>query len=66
MSRFTVLDDSQWALIERVIPSSNGRPGRPFRHDRRVIEGIIYQYWGTTPESVDSSSLRLGSSGLFS
>ena len=44
MSRFTVLDDSQWALIEPVIPSSNGRRGRPFRDDRRVIEGIIYRY----------------------
>jgi len=44
MSRFTVLDDQQWALIESVIPSSDGCRGRPFRDDRRVIEGIIYRY----------------------
>lgn len=44
MSRFTVLDDQQWALLKPVIPSSDGRQGRPFRDDRKVIEGIIYRY----------------------
>ncbi|WP_372430740.1 hypothetical protein [Lacisediminihabitans changchengi] len=27
-----------------MIPSSDGRQGRPFRDDRKVIEGIIYRY----------------------
>jgi len=27
-----------------LLPSSAGRVGRPFRDDRRVVEGIIYRY----------------------
>lgn len=27
-----------------MLPSSAGRAGRPFRDDRRVVEGIIYRY----------------------
>jgi transposase len=27
-----------------MLPSSAGRRGRPFRDDRRVVEGIIYRY----------------------
>lgn len=44
MSRSSVLSDSQWARIQPVLPSSAGRAGRPFRDDRRVVEGIIYRY----------------------
>lgn len=44
MSRSSVLTDSQWARIQPVLPSSAGRAGRPFRDDRRVVEGITYRY----------------------
>jgi transposase len=44
MSRSSVLSDAQWARIAPVLPSSAGRPGRKFRDDRRVVEGIIYRY----------------------
>jgi len=27
-----------------LLPSSEGRRGRPFRDDRRVVEGIIYRF----------------------
>lgn len=27
-----------------MLPSFAGRPGRPFRDDRRVVEGIIWRY----------------------
>lgn len=30
--------------IQPLLPSSAGRRGRPFRDDRRVVEGIIYRY----------------------
>lgn len=39
-----MLDDSEWATIAPLLPSSAGRRGRPFRDDRRVVEGIIYRY----------------------
>lgn len=44
MSRTALLTDAQWALIAPLLPSSAGRRGRPFRDDRRVVEGIIYRY----------------------
>ncbi|MFI2563748.1 transposase, partial [Paenarthrobacter sp. NPDC018779] len=44
MSRTSVLTDGQWARIQPLLPSSLGRRGRPFRDDRRVVEGIIYRY----------------------
>ncbi len=44
MSRDSVLTDAQWSRIQPLLPSSDGRRGRPFRDDRRVVEGIIYRY----------------------
>lgn len=44
MSRTSVLSDGQWSRIEPLLPSSDGRRGRPFRGHRQVIEGIIYRY----------------------
>lgn len=43
-SRFRVLTDHQWETIETLLPSSDGRRGRPFRNSRLVVEGIIYRY----------------------
>jgi len=44
MSRAAVLTDAQWARIEPLLPSSDGRRGRPFRDHRQVIEGIVFRY----------------------
>jgi transposase len=35
------LDDAQWAWIEPVLPTSNGR-GRPWRCHRTVVNGILW------------------------
>ena len=44
MSRFQVLSDGQWALIEELLPRPTGRRGRPFSDARLVVEGIVYRY----------------------
>jgi transposase len=31
MSRFQLLSDAQWALIEHLLPMRTGKRGRPFR-----------------------------------
>ncbi len=43
-SRFRVLTDHQWETIETLLPSSDGRRGRPFSNSRLIVEGIIYHY----------------------
>jgi transposase len=43
MSRKPVLTDAMWARIEPLLPSSDGRRGRPFRDHRQVIEGIVFR-----------------------
>ena len=43
-SRFRVLTDHQWETIETLLPSSDGRRGRPFCNSRIIVEGIIYRY----------------------
>lgn len=44
MSRFQLLSDEQWALIEDLLPMRTGRRGRPFSDARAMVEGIIYRY----------------------
>lgn len=44
MSRTAVLTDAQWERIASLVPSSEGRRGRPLRDRRQVVEGIIYRY----------------------
>jgi transposase len=39
-----VLTDAQWARISPLMPSSDGKQGKPFRDHRQVVEGIIYRY----------------------
>ncbi len=56
MTRDAVLSDQVWARIEPLLPSSEGRRGRPFRDSRQVVEGIVYRYragiaWRDLPES---------------
>ena len=50
-----MLDEAAWRRIEPLLPSSDGRRGRPFRDHRQVIEGIVYRLrtgvaWRDLPE----------------
>jgi transposase len=56
MSRERVLTDAQWARIESLMPSSDGRKSRPFRDHRQVVEGIVFRLrtgiaWRDLPSS---------------
>ena len=56
MSRFQLLSDSHWSLIEDLLPVRTGKKGRPFRDARQMVEGIIYRYrcgiaWRDVPEA---------------
>lgn len=44
MSRFEVLSDDQWLLIEDALPRPTGRKGRPFSDARMMVEAIVYRY----------------------
>ena len=44
VSRCEVVTDVQWELIDPLMPSSEGKRGRPFKDHRRVVEGMIYRY----------------------
>lgn len=55
MSRFQILSDAQWSLIEGMLPRPTGRKGRPFADARQMVEGIVYRYrtgiaWRDLPE----------------
>jgi len=40
MSRFQVLSDSQWLLIEDLLPVRTGKKGRPFRDARQMSKEL--------------------------
>ena len=44
VSRFQLLSDAQWVLIEDLLPVRSGKRGRPFSDARAMVEGIIYRY----------------------
>lgn len=44
MSRFQVLSDAQWSLIEDALPRATGRRGRPFADARTMVKAIVYRY----------------------
>ena len=53
------LTDAQWALIEPLMPSTNGKRSRPFRDHRPLVDGIIYRFrtgcpWRDVPERYGS------------
>ena len=55
MTRFQVLSDAQWSLLEEMLPRPTGRRGRPFADARLMVEGIVYRYrcgiaWRDLPE----------------
>lgn len=74
MSRTAVLSDQVWEQIEPLLPSSDGRRGRPFRPHRQVVEGIIYRYrtgilnramrWGGGFASGSCASATVGQLGV--
>ncbi len=43
MSRFELLSDVQWSLIEELLPRPTRRKGRPFVDARRMVEAIAYR-----------------------
>ena len=38
----TFLKESEWKIIQPLLPSQVGKKGRPRKDDRLVIEGIIW------------------------
>jgi len=55
MSRFQIMSDAQWSLIEGMLPRPTGRKGRHFADARLMVEGIVYRYrtgiaWRDLPE----------------
>ena len=55
MSRDALLSDTQWEILEPLLPAQRPVTGRPMRDHRQVIEGIIYRYrcgiaWRDLPE----------------
>ena len=42
-SRFTQFTNEQWERVDPLLPSNEGRKGRPFEDTRRVVEGIVYR-----------------------
>lgn len=49
MVRCGVISDELWAVVERVMPSSAGRRGRPWNDHRRTLEGIAWRYRTGSP-----------------
>lgn len=49
MVRMGVLSDEFWAIVEPLLPSSQGRRGRPWADHRQVMEGICWRYRTGSP-----------------
>lgn len=49
MVRMSVLSDEFWAIVEPLLPSSQGRRGRPWADHRQVMEGICWRYRTGSP-----------------
>ena len=55
MVRQGQVSDEFWAVVEPLLPSSQGRRGRPWADHRQVLEGICWRYrtgspWRDMPE----------------
>lgn len=58
-SRFTQFTNEQWERVDPLLPSNEGRKGRPFEDNRRVVEGIVYRYRTGIPwRDLQSGSVR--------
>lgn len=49
MVRQGQLSDEFWAIVEPLLPSSQGRRGRPWADHRQVMEGICWRYRTGSP-----------------
>jgi transposase len=54
-----MLTDTQWHRIETLLPSQQGKQGRPRKDNRLVIEGILWSLrtgapWRDLPEKFGS------------
>ena len=55
MAERDVITDEMWERIEPLMPSSDGKPGRPFRDHRLMVEAICWRLrtgapWRDLPE----------------
>ena len=44
MANFFWFSDEQWERIEPLLPSNEGKVGRPYGDHRTVVEGLVYRY----------------------
>lgn len=49
MVRDGVFTDDFWAIVEPILPSSDGRRGRPWACHRTALEGIAWRYRTGSP-----------------
>ena len=49
MVRDGVFSGEFWAVVEPILPSGKGRPGRPWTDHRRALEGIAWRYRTGSP-----------------
>lgn len=42
MSRFELLTDAQWSLIEDLLPTRTGKRGRPFQEARSMVSRALF------------------------
>lgn len=49
MVRDGVISEEFWAVVEPLLPSSEGRRGRPWADHRRTLEGISWRYRTGSP-----------------
>lgn len=57
VSRYQVFSDEQWQRIRPLLPSNEGKVGRPYSDHRTVVEAIVYRYrtgipWRDLPREV--------------
>lgn len=44
MNHRHVINDTTWAVIEPLLPSTTGKRGGQYHEHRRVVEGIAYKF----------------------
>jgi putative transposase len=49
MTRVGVISDEFWAVVESLMPSDEGKRGRPFAEHRLVLEGIAWRFRTCSP-----------------
>lgn len=49
MVRQGQVSDEFWAVVEPLLPSAEGRPGRRWSDHRRILEGICWRYRTGSP-----------------